>query len=159
MTVAERSYEPMAEEHFARLAQIASLAHGDLRRVRPDLAGQLAAACLAQGAAAHVVDASVGIKDLDLWLFYFAAPGVRPAPARRRQTYDFGPSALGRHPADAGYDGRRVDVMCRTSPAAAGADPAEVVRAWLGSGTTSARLLRTRPVLLMWPRAHRGRIV
>lgn len=158
-TVAERSYEPLLEEHFARLAEIVSMAHADLREIRPDLSGQLAAACLAQGAAGHVLDPSVGVKDLDLWLFYVGGPGARRAPDRRLKTYDFGPSSLGRHPADQGYQGRRVDVMCRTVSVAVTTEPVEVVLTWLGSETTSARQLRARPVVLVWPRAGRSRAI
>lgn len=159
MTVAERSYAPLSEVHYARLAEIVSMAHADLRKIRPDLSGQLAAACLAQGAAGHVLDPSIGVKDVDLWLFYVGGPGARRAPARRLKTYDFGRSSLGRHPADVGYQGRRVDVMCRTASVAVGTEPAQVVLTWLGSGTTSARQLRARPVVLVWPRADRGRVV
>lgn len=159
MTVSERSYAPLSADHYARLAAIVSIAHADLREIRPDLSGQLAAACLAQGAAGHVLDHSVGVKDLDLWLFYVGTPEGRPAPARRRKAYDFGPSSLGRHPADEGYQGRRVDVMCRTSPAAAGTEGAEAALAWLRSGTASARQLRSRPLVLVWPRADRGRVI
>ncbi len=95
MTVSERSYAPLSADHYARLAEIVSIAHADLQEIRPDLSGQLAA-CLAQGAAGNVLDHSVGVKDLDLWRSKSAPPEGRRAPARRRKTYDFGPSSLGR---------------------------------------------------------------
>ncbi len=80
MTVSERSYAPLSADHFARLAGIVSIAHADLREIRPDLSGQLAAACLAQGAAGHVLDHLVGVKDLDLWLFYVGTPRADELP-------------------------------------------------------------------------------
>ncbi len=37
MTVSEPSYAPLSADHYARLAAIVSIAHADLREIRPDL--------------------------------------------------------------------------------------------------------------------------
>jgi len=159
----ERSQEPVTDEHLARLGRLVSRAHDELKQRRPELAGTLVAGVLAQGAAAHRADpaAGVGVKDLDLWLFYAEREGVRRVQERgRARVYDFGPSSLGRHPDDpATFRGRRVDVLMRTVEAPHGADPADIVRTWLARGTTSPTLLRQRPMILVWPRSRLGEVV
>lgn len=161
MEVAERSQAPLTTTHLRRLADIAVTANTDLCTIRPDLRGRLLAACLAQGAAAHLVYGSGGVKDLDIWLFYGQAQQGRPAPYRRNVAYDFGPSTLGRHPADdpARFAGRRVDVLCRTSPVRHDADPADAVRTWLAKPGISAQWLRKKPLVLLWPEPHLGVVV
>jgi hypothetical protein len=84
-------------------------------------------------AALHYLDGRNGVKDLDVWTFYAALPGVR-FPAGKRETHvDFGPSELGRqlYDLDAArndlerarwgrwtveYGGRRVDFLMRALP-------------------------------------------
>lgn len=161
--VEERSQAPLTAEHLARLGRLVSTAHEQLKARRPDLAGTLVAGVLAQGAAAHYLhpDAGVGVKDLDLWLFYAQRDGVRKVQERGRAlVLDFGPSALGRHPEDPPeYGGRRVDVLTRTIAAPPGTDPADAVRAWLNRKADSPRRLRQTPVVLLWPRARCGELV
>ena len=158
MEVTERSQAPLTTRHLRRLAVVAVAADGDLCTIRPDLRGLLLAACLAQGAAAHFVYGRGGVKDLDIWLFYASAQPGRPAPYRRNVAYDFGRSALGSHPADnpARFAGRRVDVLCRTSPVGPDADPVDAVLAWLAKPGTSARWLRKKPLVLLWPQPRLG---
>ena len=160
--VEERSLAPIEDEHLARLAKLVSRAHQELKDRRPELAGTLVAGVLAQGAAAHRVDpaAGNGVKDLDVWLFYARRDGVRKVQERGRAlVYDFGRSSLGRHPDDEGFEGRRVDILTRTIDARPGADPADAVRAWLARSATSPRLLRQRPVVLLWPAARGGEVI
>ncbi len=91
--VEERSQAPLTAEHLARLGRLVSNAHEQLKARRPDLAGTLVAGVLAQGAAAHYLhpDAGVGVKDLDLWLFYAQRDGVRKVQERGRAlVLDFG---------------------------------------------------------------------
>lgn len=161
MTESHRSFAPVTDADLERLSKIVSTAHRDLRRIRPDLAGRLVAGCLAQGAAAHRVDEMTGVKDFDLWLFYRLDEDSQPANARRRKTYDFGVSAHGRHPDDDGskFVGRRVDVMCRSLPPGAPADPVDAVEAWLAGGAASPTILSKRPVVLVWPKPLLGHSV
>lgn len=160
--VEERSLTPIEDEHLARLGKLVSRAHQELKDRRPELAGTLVAGVLAQGAAAHRVHpaAGAGVKDLDVWLFYARRDGVGKVQERGRPlVYDFGRSSLGRHPGDEGFEGRRVDILTRTIDAQPGADPADAVRAWLARPATSPRLLRQRPVVLLWPAARRGEVL
>lgn len=95
-----------------------------------------------------------------MWLFYSRTPENRPAPARRTARYDFGPSGLGRCPADASkFSGRRVDVLCRTAPVDAGCSPTEAILAWLQRPSASARFLREKPIVLLHPAALIGKVV
>lgn len=161
--VSERSFEPIDLGHLRRLARLAladleSLfsrrpATGDLYRDR------LLALCLCQGAAEHFVRGRHGVKDLDVWAFFSEHP-ARPFPARRRGRQDFGPSSLGRHPADRGYTGRRVDVLGRSIPCRPDELPEECIRRWLHEGRTeSAGLVSQRPVVGLYPAALFGRIL
>jgi len=156
-----RSYEVVTLRDLERLNRLVSKAHRELRTIRPDLAGRLVAGCLAQGAAAHLVDGSTGVKDFDLWLFYRRDEGSAPANARRRATYDFGHSVHGRHPGDDPnrFRGRRVDVMCRSLPIGSPSEPEAAVRLWLSQKADSPRTLSQRPVVILWPRPSLGRIV
>jgi hypothetical protein len=159
----ERSQALLTAEHLARLGRLVSRAHEEYKTRRPDLAGTLVAGVLAQSAAAHYLrpEAGIGVKDLDVWLFYAQRDGVRKVQERGRAlVLDFGPSALGRHPDDPQeFSGRRVDVLTRTIAAPPGTDPADAVRAWLDRKADSPRLLRQTPVVLVWPRARGGELV
>lgn len=163
METSPRSSAPIGPEELARIA--AMVPRGDAARCasRPELAGRLVAGCLAQGAAAHLLDGVTGVKDVDVWLFYDTR-GLRPVHGLARNRLDLGPSALGRHPDDPPrFTGRRVDVMARSvpddAPATAWHDPAEAVRAWLAGPQESPRHLRQRPVVLLWPVARLGEVV
>ncbi|MFO1103060.1 MAG: hypothetical protein U1E20_09180 [Methylocystis sp.] len=150
---AERSYEPLTKDDLARLGAIAQDVLRD--RVFRTPVGhrykdRLILLALCQGAAQHYVDGVTGVKDLDVWAF-FRGGIEKPFPWRARWSVDFGPSRLGRHPADEGYLGRRVDVMGRSIPAdkLTGED---AVRAWLHGRSKSARLLVKRPAIGLFPR-------
>jgi hypothetical protein len=153
----ERSQAPLTDDHLAHLATFVTRAHQEMTERRPELGDTLVAGVLAQGAAAHRLDpsAGVGVKDLDVWLFYARRDGVRPVnPRALAAVYDFGASALGRHPEDpARFAGRRVDVLTRTIDAD-GMDPADAVRTWLAGRNPSPQRLRERPVILLWPVAR-----
>lgn len=158
----ERTQTPLTDAHLAHLATFVTRAHGEMTERRPELGDTLVAGALAQGAAAHRLDptAGVGVKDLDVWLFYARREGVRPVnPRSLAAVYDFGPSTLGRHPEDpAEFTGRRVDVLTRTIDAD-DVDAAEAVRRWLGSKNPSPQRLRERPVILLWPEGRCGEVV
>lgn len=112
---------------------------------------------LCQGGAQHYLDGVAGVKDLDVWAFFH--DGIeKPFPWRARWSADFGPSRLGRHPADEGYLGRRVDVMGRSIPAIDNSAESAVL-AWLHGRSKSARLLVKRPVIALFPQALFGRLL
>jgi hypothetical protein len=155
-----RSFAVMTRHDLERLYKKTGEAHRLFSARRPDLRGQLVAGFLGQGAAAHYVDGITGIKDLDLWLLYDGRALTKGMPNRTIHALDFGPSVHGRHPDDdpIRFSGRRIDAMAR-SVSDHIEDPEAAVRAWLASGTTSARLLTTRPVILVWPRRVFSQII
>lgn len=155
-----RSFAAMTRRDLERLYKKVGEANKLFTAHRPDLKGRLVAGFLGQGAAAHYVDGITGIKDIDLWLLYDGAALTKGMPNRTIHTLDFGPSVHGRHPDDdpTRFTGRRIDTMAR-SVSHHIEDPEAAVRAWLAGGTTSARLLRIRPVILVWPKQVLSRIV
>lgn len=185
---AERSYVPLTMAHLARLSDLASADHDHFTRPggRLEYADRLIAVTLAQGAAAHFLDGRTGVKDLDVWRFYAAVPGLPFREGRRETHADFGPSDLGRQQyrlADARtpreqarwrrwqdeYAGRRVDHLIRTLSVAPGVDTGVVVdalRAWLDRGArerptpggrhSSAGHLARKAMVLIDPADGRG---
>lgn len=154
----ERSYEPLTDEDLARLCGIArEILHDRVFRtpVGRRYSDRLILLALCQGGAQHYVDGMTGVKDLDVWAF-FRGGLEKPFPWRARWRADFGPSRLGRHPADEGYLGRRVDVMGRSIPLndTSGED---AVLAWLRGRSKSARLLVKRPVIGLFPQGLFGK--
>ncbi|MGD9657884.1 MAG: hypothetical protein AB7U61_09660 [Methylocystis sp.] len=151
---AERSYEPLTDDDLARLGGIAQ----DVLRNRVfrtpvgrRYEDRLIMLALCQGAAQHYLDGVTGVKDLDVWAF-FRGGIEKPFPWRARWSADFGVSRLGRHPADEGYLGRRVDLMGRSIPVI-DTDGEDAVAAWLHGCSKSARLLVKRPVIGLFPQA------
>jgi hypothetical protein len=150
-----RSFEPLTLEHLRRLAGLADADHAGFTRDdgRPEYRDRRVAVVLAQGAALHFVNGTNGVKDLDVWTFYAAIPGIR-FPADRRETHaDFGRSDLGRQLYDldaaptaaewtrllrwSAYAGRRVDLLMRTLPVSPRSDidvTVEALRSWLATG-------------------------
>nr|WP_245181943.1 hypothetical protein [Sinorhizobium mexicanum] len=110
---------------------------------------------LAQGSALHYLNGTNGLKDIDVWAFFAAGPS-KPFPHRKRWCVDFGPSRFGRHPADLGYSGRRLDLMGRSIAAAAGEPPQQAVRRWLGQKNRSAIELSKKPMFSLFPQAFFG---
>lgn len=78
-----------------------------------------------------------------------------------RSKGDFGPSVFGRFPDDpANFVGRRVDFMCRRLPADVPREPADAaVLGWLHTGNQSAKWLRQKPVIMLWPAKHQGEVI
>ncbi len=150
----ERCFEPLTDDDLARLSGIAQniLRNRVFRTpVGRRYKDRLILLALCQGGAQHYLDGVSGVKDLDVWAFFRG--GIdKPFPWRVRWRADFGPSRLGRHPADKGYLGRRVDVMGR-SIAAIEMNGEDAVLAWLHGRSTSARLLVKRPVIALFPQA------
>lgn len=159
-STSERSYAELTRRDLERLHRLVGEAHKLYSANRPDLKGKLVAGCLAQGAAAHYADGKTGVKDLDLWLFYDARRLTTDMPNRTVRTLDFGPSHHGRHPADDStvFTGRRVDAMARGVTDHLD-DPSAAVRHWLAKTSQSAKLLRSRPVILVWPKPLLGTVL
>jgi hypothetical protein len=160
--VQERSYEPLTKSDLKRLQQIAARDRELLFRRKPELgrlyAGRLFALALCQGAALHYLDRKNGVKDLDVWSFYRAAP--RPYPYRRRAIADFGDPKFGKSPNNPQFVGRNVDLLGRSIDADDFSDPVSVLRGYLGSARTkSARLLALKAVVLIEPRNLLGVVV
>ncbi|WP_026615022.1 hypothetical protein [Ensifer aridi] len=158
MEPANRSYELLTA---ADLEKIESVAMGSLAAIfdRAPVAGlyrdRLILLALAQGSALHYLDGRNGIKDFDVWAFFEAGPSKR-FPHRKRWCVDFGPSRFGRHPDDAGYSGRRLDLMGRSIDVMSGEAPEDAVRRWLGTRAKSAIAVRRKPMFCLLPRRSFG---
>lgn len=149
-----RSFEPFALTDLKRLADIAYSWLEDVFSRRPDTCGRykdrLLMIALCQGGAQHFIDSQHGVKDLDVWAFFREHP-EKPFPYRTVWHRDFGPSHFGRHPADEGYTGRRVDLIGRSIKASATEEPQVALRRWLVGGSESAKELANRPVIGLVP--------
>ncbi|NRP70787.1 hypothetical protein ILFOPFJJ_01669 [Ensifer psoraleae] len=156
--VSERSYERLTPED---LEEIAAVALRTLAAIfdRAPVAGlyrdRLLLLALAQGGALHYLDGVNGLKDIDVWAFFAAGP-ARRFPHRKRWCVDFGPSRFGRHPADLGYRGRRLDLMGRSIAIAPGEPPQQAVRHWLAMRSRSPVELRKKPMFSLFPQAFFG---
>lgn len=94
-----------------------------------------------------------------MWSFYEECPG-EPFPYRRRGIADFGASKFGVHPDDAGFRGRRVDLISRSIKVGRGGTTTEAIRHYLREGkTASARALAQKGVVLPEPARERGLII
>lgn len=167
-----RSFEPITEEQLARLLE---LSNEDRDRLPPEWRARRAGVFLAQGAAQHFVDGQHGVKDFDVWTFYWADdPATFPWKGPRKKHVDFGESAHGRNVYTAedrarlgsrmrsweAFKGRRVDLMTRALPPNPGGVRA-AVRDWLAADAgrrwkgpkkmPSAWWLSRRPVVQLWP--------
>jgi hypothetical protein len=100
---AERTFVPLTREHLDHLADLADRDHQAFTRPagRPEYRDRRLLTVLAQGAARHYLDcladcdpgSRTGVKDLDVWTFYAAIPGVTFPAAKRETHVDFGPSS------------------------------------------------------------------
>jgi ribonuclease HI len=159
----ERSFEPLTTADLARLADLAQLDRADRFRRRPQWAPyreRILLVALCQGAALHFLDGRTGVKDFDVYTFYAEDSEIGQFPPRWRLTADFGNSRFGRHPEDAGYRGRRIDLIGRSLPAPPSADPIAVVRGYLGHPKTeTAKQLAKKAVVAIDPPHLRGVVV
>lgn len=146
----KRSYEPITDEHLARLGAIAAEDRLRFEQTRPEYRRRHLATILAQGAALHFVNGTNGVKDLDVWSFYSLIPGRRWPADRRNVSADFGHSSLGRQRYDLGaapdervrrwmekaaqYEGRRVDLMMRALPVGPRSESGAAILDWLAQG-------------------------
>ncbi|RTL89845.1 MAG: hypothetical protein EKK29_02835 [Hyphomicrobiales bacterium] len=161
-----RSFETIEIVDLRRLAAIARaridaafLRHPAKRALYE---GRLLGLCLCQGAADHFLrpDESAGVHDFDLWAF-FARPAGASLWNRKPFTADFGPSKFGRSPLDpAKYSGRRVDVLWRDIAAWTDETPTAAMRRYFEEPrTASAKALRSKAAVLVWPDERIGEIL
>lgn len=175
----KRSYEPITDEHLARLGALAAKDRLRFEKTRPEYRRRHLATVLAQGAALHFMDGKNGVKDLDVWSFYALIPSTKWPADRRNVHVDFGPSSLGRQKYNlreaqnersrrwmekaAQYEGRRVDLLMRALPVGPRADPAAAILDWLGKGQRrgrgSAWFLSQKAVVLIDPAPRRGEVL
>ena len=164
---AARAFETIEPADLARLAAIAqaridaAFDSNPVRRAR--YARGLLGVCLCQGAADHFVDraASAGVHDFDIWAFFRRPPDGGSLWNRKPFTADFGPSKFGRSPLDAKkYRGRRIDVLWRDIAVGVEEDAITAIRRYFAAPpTASARALRRKSVVLVWPATRAGEIV
>ncbi|MBB4566354.1 hypothetical protein [Rhizobium leucaenae] len=105
---------------------------------------------LAQGGALHFANGVNGLKDIDIWAFFANGPD-RPFPHRARWTTDFGPSKFGKSPDEAGFTGRRIDILGRSIDVGINEPPEESVKRWLSGWSKSAIALRKKPMFIIAP--------
>lgn len=159
-----RSFEKIKSTDLARLAELALDDLRSLFRRKPQYrvyAKRLMLLCLCQGAAQHYVYGDRGVNDFDVWAFFRPYPEYG-FPYRRHGRVDFGPSRFGRNPQDAArFTGRRIDVMGRSIPVLKSEKPIAAVQRYLREAPrgSSPWFLAQRPVVVVWPRAYRGRVI
>jgi hypothetical protein len=159
----DRSYESIARADLQRLADIARVDRESFfsRHSRyATLRNHVLAVALCQGAALHFVDGRNGIKDIDVWTFYGACPGLVYPPRRPVASYDFGDPKFGRTQDSPHFVGRRVDCLGRSLAAAPNTDPVSALRTYLSLGhTRSAQELARKAVVLIEPHELLGSVV
>jgi hypothetical protein len=116
------------------------------------------AAALCQGAAMHYYDKTNGVKDFDIWFFY--PFNKTHLPYRTIWNWDYKNLKFGHRAADAGYVGRRVDVLVRSIHEVATANPVEAIQDYLASeASSSAKALAKKAVVMLYPTPLLGRVV
>ncbi|WP_374023214.1 hypothetical protein [Mycobacterium sp. HNNTM2301] len=156
----------MTVEHLKRLEKIAKQDRQEMFAKNPRLAvyrDRMLLVALCQGAALHYVDGKNGVKDIDVYTFYSAVPGVMLTP-RRNVPADFGESEFGywsREEPIKGerYVGRRVDLLQRSLKVPPDIDPVEAVRTWLQTNGGTPKRLRQEAVVGIWPRKYLGKVI
>jgi hypothetical protein len=162
----DRSYAPMTVEHLKRLDKIAKQDHREMLAKNPHLAvyrDRILLVALCQGAALHYVNGTNGVKDIDVYTFYAAVPGVMLTP-RRHGVADFGESEFGYWSKEKPirgerFVGRRVDLLQRSLKVPPAVDPVEAVRSWLQTKGGTPELLRRKSVVGIWPRKYLGKVI
>lgn len=165
LMVSSRSYEPINRANLRRLLKLSMIRLDVFLREHPKYRvyrGRLISVALCQGAAQHALYGKRGVKDFDVW-FLFSQHQSRPFYYRRRfATADFGPSKFGvrREDAEAGFTGRRIDLLGRSLPVPVRADPINTWVDYLEFGRTkSARHLRQKAVVMLRPQSLLGDVI
>ena len=106
---------------------------------------------LCQGAASHYINASVGIKDFDIWLFYVENENIR-FPYRAYKSIENG------------YMGRRIDFLKRAIPIGlcvfCSNEPDECIMRYLFErNTKTKRLLLEKAIVGLFPDMLFGKVL
>jgi hypothetical protein len=163
MEDSERSFAKIKASDLERLALLCKEDREEFFSRHPRwkqlYADRILCVALCQGAAVHYIDGKNGVKDFDVWTYYAKHP-TAAFPWRRISRKDYGLSKFGKNPDDAGYSGRRVDLLARSLPFAPDADPIQCIRAYLSDGhTKTADELARKAVILVEPKDLLGTIV
>ena len=164
MYVCERSYEKIAKPDLRKLLAFSNQDRQEFfnrnLRWRKLYAYRIMCVALCQGAALHYYDGKNGVKDFNVWTFYYEH-SKGPFPYRRRGEKDFGISKFGCHPSDAeNFKGRRIELMGRSLKVRKSSDPIKAIQNYLdNSPTKSANILRKKPVVFLAPERYMGKIV
>lgn len=157
----ERSLAPILLEDLKVFASFALTDRADFfsRHQREE---KFLLSALCQGAAKHYVDGINGVKDVDIWSFFEKSPDIINFPVRRRVARDLGESKFGVHPDDkeAGFQGRRIDLLGRSIDVALGEKPVDALQRYLQEAKTStAWYLSQKPVVIIDPPELIGQII
>lgn len=159
--IVERSMEKIDENALELFASVALKRLNEIYQRAP-VAGlykdRLILLALAQGGALHYLDQKNGLKDIDVWAFYEGGLD-RPFPPRAVWTADLGESKFGKHPDDAGFSGRRMDILGRSVEVRADDDLKTPVNRWLQGHAASAWALRQKAVVSIYPPDIRGHVL
>lgn len=162
-TQSDRSFVPISDDDLRRLGNLAGIDRRGLFERKPNLGryfrNRLFAVALCQGAALHRIDGVNGIKDFDVWSFYYQ-DNKCSYPYRRRGVIDFGDPKFGKTPGCEHLIGRKVDLLGRSLSVRRGINPIEAIRDYLDAGNSlSARCLAAKAVILIEPKHLLGYIV
>lgn len=156
-----RSYRAIGLGDLRKLAVIAQRDQATFFGNHPKWAKlysrRLICIALCQGAALHYLDASTGINDFDVYVFYRRNP-AKNWYSKRLKSYDFGEPKFGQSLDCPNFVGRRVDCLSRSIEAYEKEDVVIAVQRYLDGGKTEgARLLATKAVILLEP--HCGKVI
>jgi hypothetical protein len=164
MYFSERSYEKIARPDLRKLLVFSNQDREEFFNRNPKwrklYANRIMCSALCQGAAMHYVDGEYGIKDFDLWTFYYEH-SKGPFPHQRRGEKDFGISKFGCHPSDAdNFKGRRIDMIGRSLKVRKSTDPIKNIINYLSKPRTkTAKELSKKAVVFLTPERYMGKIV
>lgn len=153
--VVERSLAKIDERDLQRMTDLSRVRREEFftrnPRWRPLYTDRCLCVALCQGAALHYLNGTNGVKDLDVWTFYAEHPEA-PFPHRHVRRPDFGPSHLGRHPADRQFAGRCVDFLERSIRCPLGTDPVAAIRTYLSKSRNPPLGNSRRKLWFSWSR-------
>jgi hypothetical protein len=151
-----RSYDRFEDDDLRKLADLAAADLRDFIERNPGhagLANRVLCVALCQGAALHYVDGKNGVKDFDVWTFFYCDGKSPQFPYRRQGVGKFEGVRFQNST-------RRVDFLGRTLKVGKGADPVEAVQGYLATQRTrSAWHLSQKAVVILAPAKRRGQVI